>query len=81
MGCPPGPNGLPGGMPYCGPPNGCPGEGKCGLPPPGGTNGGPEDPGLPTNWPGPPDGEPNGLGPVIISGDNFISYMTDASII
>lgn len=67
MGCPPGPKGLPGGMPYCGPPNGGPGDEKCGLPgpAPGGTNGGPEEPGLPTNWPGPPDGEPNGLGPAI----------------
>lgn len=63
MGCPPGPNGLPGGIPYCGPPNGWPCDGKCGLPAPGGTNGGPEEPGRPTNCGGAPDGDPNGLGP------------------
>ncbi|KYM87372.1 hypothetical protein ALC53_03559, partial [Atta colombica] len=36
---------------------------KCGLPAPGGTNGGPEEPGRPTNCGGAPEGDPNGLGP------------------
>lgn len=72
IGCP-GPNGLPGGIPYCGPPNGWPCEGKCGLPAPGGTNGGPEEPGRPTNCGGAPDGDPNGLGPgPLYGGPEFV---------
>lgn len=67
IGWPPGPYGLPGGIPYWGAPNGWPGDGKCGLPPPGGTKGGPDDPGRLTNC-GAPVGEPNGFGPGPLNG-------------
>lgn len=52
-------------MPNWGPPNGCPGDAKCGFPAPGGppTNGGPEDPGRPTNCGPAAEGDPNGPGP------------------